>query len=186
MNFDFITPVPATLDQVAEFEAATGQSLPSSYRSVLTNESNGGRLKDDAVRGDDNVGDITIFGIDQVDYQDLARQHQVYAGRVAPGFFAFASSAGGNLLCLSTRATDAGSVWFWDHELEADDGEQPSESNMTHVAASLAELAERCYRFSASDADLPVPEVINSSATSKYTFDGLSLEEYNERMNDGD
>lgn len=40
----------------------------------------------------------------------------------------------GNLYTLSLREKDFGSVWFWDHEEEADEGDPPSEDNIEHRA----------------------------------------------------
>ena len=45
-----------------------------------------------------------------------------------------ASDEFGNLYCMSIRRGDGGSIWFWDHELEADEGEAPRLDNIDRVA----------------------------------------------------
>jgi hypothetical protein len=41
-----------------------------------------------------------------------------------------ASDQFGNLFAVSLRDEDNGSVWFWDHEEEADEDEPPTEANI--------------------------------------------------------
>jgi hypothetical protein len=47
-----------------------------------------------------------------------------------------ADDAFGNLFAISLRNDDRGSVWFWNHELEADEGEPPTEENLKLMAPS--------------------------------------------------
>jgi hypothetical protein len=47
----------------------------------------------------------------------------------------------GNRFCLSIESPDFGSVYFWDHEEE--EGEEPTELNLYHVADSFAEFWNR-------------------------------------------
>jgi hypothetical protein len=49
----------------------------------------------------------------------------------------------GNRFCLSLGPPDCGHVLFWDHEEEADDDEDPTESNLYHVADTFAEFWNR-------------------------------------------
>lgn len=119
---------PAPPERVAELEQRLRRPLPAAYRRYLT-ENDGGRLDDnhDAVQ--------SVFGVGEVpDWANLWKKLDVYRGRVPEWLLPVANDEYGNLFCLSLRASDEGSVWFWDHEEEADEGEPPAEDNLTFKA----------------------------------------------------
>lgn len=45
----------------------------------------------------------------------------------------------GNLILLSLKNADRGKIYFWDHEMEANEGEIPDYSNLTLIANSFEE-----------------------------------------------
>jgi hypothetical protein len=126
---------PARLD---ELEAHLGQVIPTDYREHLTRH-DGGRM-------DNNSGALnTVFGVGDVpEYASLWGILGMRGDRVPEWLLPVADDAYGNLFCLSLREADEGSVWLWNHEEEADEGEPPSDDNLTHKAdtwtAFLADL----------------------------------------------
>jgi hypothetical protein len=62
------------------------------------------------------------------------RKLATYDERVPGWLLPVASDEYGNLFAVSLREPDNGSVWFWDHEEEADEGEPPSEENIEYKA----------------------------------------------------
>jgi hypothetical protein len=56
-----------------------------------------------------------------------------HADRVPAWLLPVASDSFGNLFAVSLRDQDRGTVWFWNHEQEADEGEPPTEDNLTQV-----------------------------------------------------
>jgi hypothetical protein len=66
----------------------------------------------------------------------------VYNGRVPSWLLPVADDEYGNLYAVSLRSHDLGSVWFWDHEEEADEGEAPSEENISRKAGSWGEFLQ--------------------------------------------
>ncbi len=66
-----------------------------------------------------------------------------YEDRIVTGFCPIACDSFGNLLLLSLRKKDHGSIWFWDHELEAED--EPAMDNMTIVAPSFTKFIENLH-----------------------------------------
>ncbi|HBW25596.1 MAG: hypothetical protein A2X70_04485 [Alphaproteobacteria bacterium GWC2_42_16] len=46
----------------------------------------------------------------------------------------------GNRILLSVKGPDRGKVYFWDHEMEAGEGEEPSYDNLTLIADSFDEF----------------------------------------------
>jgi len=122
--------LPALAELIEQLEQQVGQSLPLSYRSYLL-EQDGGRLDNnhEAVK--------TIFGLGSVpDWASMWEVLQVYHDRVAVWLLPVAQDEYGNLFAISLRREDFGSVWFWDHEEEADEGEPPTEKNIEYKAAN--------------------------------------------------
>lgn len=84
-----------------------------------------------------------MFGIGNVpDWGDLWKTLDIYADRVPHWLLSVAEDEYGSLFCISLRDSGHGSVWFWDHEEEADEAEPPTEDNLTYRAASWPDFLE--------------------------------------------
>jgi hypothetical protein len=121
---------PAPAEAISRLEAKTGKPLPAAYQSYLRQQ-DGGRLEDNALA----VSEVFGIGPDAPDWANLWRKLKTFSGRVPGWLLPVASDAFGNLFALSLRDNDYGSVWFWDHELEADEDEPATEDNLTYQAA---------------------------------------------------
>ena len=113
-----------------------GQRVPDDYRSYLLQQ-DGGRLIDnsEAVK--------YIFGLGDVpDYMSMQGKLRTYHDRVPRWLLPVARDEYGNLYAISLRDSDSGSVWFWDHEREADEGEPPTEDNIKLRAPSWTAFLE--------------------------------------------
>lgn len=121
---------PAPAGEIARLEAQIGAALPTAYRGYLM-EHDGGRLEDN----DRAVNEVFGLGPDIPEWASMWRKLSTYAGRVPEWLLPAASDAFGNLFAVSLRSQDHGSVWFWDHELEADEGEPATDENLTYQAA---------------------------------------------------
>src|SRR5262249_55045792 len=73
---------------------------------------------------------------DLPDYASMAHALELYRDqdRVPVWLLPVADDSFSNLFALSVREKDRGTVWFWDHENEADEGEPPAEGNIRPVA----------------------------------------------------
>jgi cell wall assembly regulator SMI1 len=118
---------------VARLEQRIGRALPSSYRSYLLTQ-DGGRLVDNS----EAVKEIFGIGPETPDWANLWDKLDVFRDRVPVWLLPVAQDEYGNLYAISLRDPDAGSVWLWDHEEEADEGEPPSEDNITQLAPDWA------------------------------------------------
>jgi cell wall assembly regulator SMI1 len=115
---------PASPDLIERLEQRIGRPLPTSYRDYLLRQ-DGGRLADN-----DEAVD-TVFGLGDVpDWASIWDKLDVLKDRVPAWLLPVADDAYGNLFAISLRDEDSGTVWFWDHEEEADEGEPPSENNI--------------------------------------------------------
>lgn len=119
---------PAPPQLVDRLEQQIGRRLPDAYRDYLLGR-DGGRL-------DNNDGAVNdIFGLGEVpDWASMWLVLETFHDRVPAWLLPVARDAYGNLYAISLRDEDHGSVWFWDHEEEADEGEPPAENNIERKA----------------------------------------------------
>jgi cell wall assembly regulator SMI1 len=111
---------PATPDLIDRLEQRLGQRLPTSYRDYLAAQ-DGGRLLDN------NEVVTDVFGLGEVpDWCSLWKVLVTYDHRLPSWLLPVARDAFGNLFAVSLRGQDQGSVWFWDHEEEQPDEDEPA------------------------------------------------------------
>jgi hypothetical protein len=132
-------------DSLRPIESQMGRPLPDDYVAFLVTH-NGGRPKPSDFTFRTKSGESTdssiqcFFGwCDDANY-GLLQNLSVYEDRIVTEFIPIACDALGNLLLLSLRPSDYGSVWFWDHELESED--HPTMDNMDMVADSFTEFVD--------------------------------------------
>jgi hypothetical protein len=115
---------PAPTDQIERLERRVGP-LPDAYRDYLRRQ-DGGRLENNS----EVVDEIFGLGPDTPEWASMWKNLELYADRLPTWLLPVASDAAGNLFAISLRNQDRGSVWFWDHEREADEEETPTEENI--------------------------------------------------------
>lgn len=115
---------PASPELVERLEQRIGRPLPTEYRDFLL-QHDGGRLasNDGAVKTNFGLGDVP-------DWASMWDLLETFRDRVPAWLLPVAADEYGNLFAVSLRDEDLGSVWFWDHEEEADDEEPPSDDNI--------------------------------------------------------
>lgn len=119
MSLVFLDPVPARPGLVGALESSLGVQLPAPVRELWTDVSNGGEVEPVCLRSAADVGVVAVLGVGRGDHLDLgARLARYEDGRLPDGLVPIADAEGGNLVCVSVRADDLGTVWFWDHERE--------------------------------------------------------------------
>lgn len=117
MALEFIDPRPVATEAVDRLELRLGVQLPGAFRTLLTKVSNGGAVEPLAMVSDLRVGVVAVLGAERSDGLDIEeRIVQVSDDRLSGGLIPIIDAEGGNLVCLSTRSSDFGTVWFWDHE----------------------------------------------------------------------
>lgn len=143
---------PGTLpDHILKvLEKYWGFGLPKGYRDFLLKH-NGGEPTPDYFnfKHDVNDGsDVRFFlGIYPDEHNDLLNHLQIYKSRVPDNIFPIAYDSGGNLICISVKGPDRGKVYFWDHEMEAADGEEPSYDNLTLISDSFEEFLNSLHEM---------------------------------------
>lgn len=119
MSLVFLDPVPARPGLLDAFESSLGVQLPALVRELLTEVSNGGEVEPVGLKSAADVSVVAVLGVGRSDHLDLeARLSRYEDSRLPDGLVPIADAEGGNLVCVSVRADDVGTVWFWDHERE--------------------------------------------------------------------
>jgi SMI1-KNR4 cell-wall len=125
---------PLTEKQVEEAEKKLSVKLPSDYKEYLF-KYNGAELGRNIIQVLDITTSISeFFGITNSKNNDIFQVADTFFRRIPNSVIAIARAGGGNLICLQT---ETGAIYFWDHDLEATDDEEPSYENMSLLAPTF-------------------------------------------------
>ena len=145
----------ATSLEIQQLEELIGSAIPEDYKQFLLNF-NGGYVENNMFHADENneiVGVRYFLGINTKNDTDVYKALEVYKNRVPLKFLPIGADGSGNLFCLSLRSKDYNTVYFWDHELEDDEDEPPTENNLFKLADNFNELLEGLEPFDISVLD---------------------------------
>ena len=141
------TGQPISDDAIRVFERFSEINLPKSYREFVKTYNGGSPEPDcfDFHGGKDGSVLRYFYGImnTQSD-QDLIYAFRTFRQRIPQDVLPIAEDPFGNLVCLAVKGKNRGKIYFWDHELETEEGE-PDYSNMALIADSFDELLEELY-----------------------------------------
>jgi cell wall assembly regulator SMI1 len=136
--------------QIDEAERGLGRSIPPDYRKFLLQYNGGRPVPSDFVmagprKGSTQIGTVRYFlGIGTPEEtENLDYVLGVFSDRMPPRIFPIARDPGGNFICISNEGADTGTVYFWDHERESEEGEAPGEQNLFIIANSFDEFLEK-------------------------------------------
>ena len=132
---------PLKMEDLKYFEHKNIE-IPDDYRNFLI-QYNGGRPENDCIDfKDSHQGTMlkSIFGFTKDEYGSLEDANIMYKERIPKNTIVIADDAGGNRIIMSISGDDYGKIYFWDHNMEADDEEEPDYSNLTLVADSFDEF----------------------------------------------
>jgi hypothetical protein len=84
-------------------------------------------------------------------YDLVANNHELLRSRMPPELIRIGEDPGGNQICLAIKGPKKGSVYFWDHENEAPDGEEPWYENVYLLADTFEKFVDSLYGDSTVD-----------------------------------
>jgi SMI1-KNR4 cell-wall len=129
------------------FEDFIGTKLPLDYKNYLISL-NGGR-PEKATFDIPNQGNSAVnrfFSlVSKVKSETLIFNIKIYKDRVPEEMLPIGNDPGGNLIVLSLKGRQRGGVFFWDHDLEADDEQQPFYKNITILSQDFSSFLSALY-----------------------------------------
>jgi len=150
LNFELKPGPPLKPSKLDAFERKVGYSFPKTYREFLLT-CNGGDPERTRISGPhENLAGIRLFlELTKSTNQGLLYYYNLMRDRIPTGFLPIALDECGNvfIINLNPQAPDQGVVYFWDHELEADEdaGEIPSYNNLTRIADTFQDLLNHMH-----------------------------------------
>ena len=134
---------PLELDVLKSIENYLGFKFPDKYKIFLLS-CNGGETKKKIFffQKDTLNGSILdrLFGVVSNEYESILIYLKDYRTRIPDNFCPIGADPGGNLILISVKGPDYGKIYFWDHEMEVDEGEEPDYSNLTLIADSFTDF----------------------------------------------
>lgn len=142
---------PATESDVRKFESLIEARLPEDYRAFLL-EHNGGETDPNIFFISEEQGsdilDRLLALIKEPEHSSLYWSYDCYLGRMPSNIIPIGDDPGGNNVCISVSGADYGSIYFWDHDGEPEEDEQPYYENLYLMAASFSEFLNNLYESS--------------------------------------
>ena len=153
--------IEGTKDQLtdSDIEKYTNElniNLPEDYKNYLLKYNGGHPIKDgypmiECIDNDpnDNNGDIAWFyAIYDGEHNNFLKAHyrfKIWQKRMPDELIPIGRGSGGDKICISVKGNNYGKVYFWDHEQEAYEGEEPDYSNVHLIANSFADFINSLY-----------------------------------------
>lgn len=140
-------PEPSA-DAIADLEAVLKVRLPQEYLDLL-GRMNGAYIQGNIfdIPGGNNAGVSQFIPFDRVLYEK-ALMEQTGPTKFVP----VAHASGGNYVCMSMKAGEFGSVYFFDHEI-------PGDKALTKVASNISQFLDMLRPFSVGDVKLDPDDV---------------------------
>jgi len=151
MATNIVDSKPAlTASDLDDLERRLSIKLPDDYRQFLIRQ-NGGRPVSpvftfvESSRGPTDSSVAWFLSVHQGKYSNFEkdfRNFKVVQRRMPDNLVPIAHDPFGNEICMSFSGDDRGAIYFWDHESEADEGEEPTYNNCYLIAKSLTEFLD--------------------------------------------
>ena len=126
---------PVGVNDMEGFESRIGMALPHDYREFLS-EYNGGvpETNEFDIPGLNSGSGVNAF----LSHEEIENEKKLLSDRFPPNAWPIAHTEGGNYVCLVLG--ERSGIYFWDHELEAEEGQPATWDNMFRLADSFSEF----------------------------------------------
>ena len=134
---------------ISQIRAMVNYLIPTEYIDFIK-KYNGGVPEPDSfnIQEIDDASTINRFlGVKKEKNQDsdIFYFFNVYRDRVPSGYLPIAYDVGGNLILIKLGGSDDAKVFFWDHELEVDEDEEPTLENIYYLADSINDFLSSLF-----------------------------------------
>jgi hypothetical protein len=150
MNVEIVdSPGPAASLAIELMESLLGFGFPGPYRLFLQKFNGGWPVPDEfdfELNGDPNGSIVDGFcSLDVGGNYDLENMWNIFKARVPNKMVPIARDPGGNLILIGLAGEVEGKVYFWDHEEEADDDEEPDMTNVYLISDNFDDFLDSLY-----------------------------------------
>ncbi|HID7800733.1 TPA: SMI1/KNR4 family protein [Proteus mirabilis] len=140
--------IPVNESDISQLQSIVDYTIPSEYIDFIK-KYNGGQPEPDSfnIKEIDDASTIDRFlGVkkEKNKSNDIFYFVKLYKNRIPSEYMPIAYDIGGNLILIEL-ASDKAKVFFWDHELEADEGEEPRLDNIYYLAGSIDEFLSNLF-----------------------------------------
>ncbi|ENU1227561.1 SMI1/KNR4 family protein [Providencia rettgeri] len=140
--------LPLNEFDISQIRAMVNYLIPTEYIDFIK-KYNGGVPEPDSfnIQKINDASTINRFlGVKKEKNQnsDIFYFFKVYKNRIPSGYLPIGYDIGGNLILIKLGNDDA-KVFFWDHELEADEGEEPTLENIYYLADSINDFLSSLF-----------------------------------------
>ena len=153
LNVAFTTEsIKASAAELTRLQEEVARDIPTEYLEFLRDFGSGDLEANDLRLDVEVAGEVSVREF--FSPERAIEQRHYWTDRVPADFLVIADSAGGNLICLSLHDQEDkfGAVYYWDHDSESGEDEEPDEENMTRITETLAEFLTALHP--ASDVEL--------------------------------
>ena len=122
-------------ETIKVIESFIQAKLPQEYRDFLL-KYNGGVPNKGVFNLNNILSGLSFFYIINSlnNYSDFVGAYHLYKDRIPKGFIVVASDVGGNKILIGLDGENRNKIYFWDHENEVEEDEEPYYDNMTLIA----------------------------------------------------
>jgi len=134
---------------ILKLEATIKSKIPDDYKEFLL-QHNGGRPQkyyfSFKLNSKVTKGYLDWFlGIHKKMNENIYQYIKMYKNRIPSDLIPIGHDPGGNLICLKIKGDNVGSIYFWDHENEVEEGEKPNYNNLSLVSKSFSEFLTKLF-----------------------------------------
>lgn len=129
------------IDEINNYASTLGGAFPVDYANFLSIK-NGGKPEPSTLNFSKKSISIKYMYAYKSPLTTCTLDYALalYQGRIPKGFIPIAHDSAGNLLIMSFLLPESGHVYFWDHNNEVDESEQPYFGNMVKICESFSLL----------------------------------------------
>jgi hypothetical protein len=136
--------------KLLKFEADIHGRLPEDFRAFLL-EHNGGKPIPFSFTISKELGIDSIHHMlglhNGPKYFRLDKSWKAYRNRMPTTIVPFADDPCGNALCIGISGNEEGNIFFWDHEKEGNENEQPFYGNIKKISDSFNQFLNGLFEW---------------------------------------
>jgi hypothetical protein len=148
--------IAINLEDIANLEKKLNICFPEDYKQHLLKYNGGHPIKDgypliEYIDNDpnDNSADIAWFlAIYNGEHNNFLRDYntfKIWQKRMPDELVSIGCGSGGDQICISVKGNNYGKVYFWNHDWECEEGEEPDYSNVHLIANSFTDFINSLY-----------------------------------------